>query len=167
MNQNRYSGKVHLKGFTPLHPESRGLQATDEWQIKFKSTVKPRPLGWGVTGFTLMEVLVSLVLIALTLTGLLSLFTGGKRLVIHNRCKMTGGELGKAFLDPLQMHVRQDEWMGSSNCCNCLSSYGTVNCPTSQSIGGINYTPNYTIDGIAGTGLLRVRLTINWSENAS
>ena len=40
------------KGFTPLHPESSSLQAGDEWQIKFESTRKPRPLGRGVTGFT-------------------------------------------------------------------------------------------------------------------
>ncbi len=38
--------------FTPLHPESRGLQAADEWQIKFKSTGKSHPLGGGVTGLT-------------------------------------------------------------------------------------------------------------------
>ena len=38
--------------FTPLHPESHSLQTGDEWQIKFESTRKPRPLGRGVTGFT-------------------------------------------------------------------------------------------------------------------
>lgn len=51
------------KGFTPLHPESRGLQTADEWQVKFKSTRRPRPLGRGVTGFTLLEILVVLVVL--------------------------------------------------------------------------------------------------------
>ncbi len=47
------------RGFTPLHPESRSLQAADEWQIKFESTGKSHPLGRGVTGFTLIEALIS------------------------------------------------------------------------------------------------------------
>ena len=48
---------IKVKTFTPLHPESPALQAGDEWQIKFESTRKPRPLRRGVTGFTLLYIL--------------------------------------------------------------------------------------------------------------
>ena len=53
------------KGFTPLHPESSSLQAGDEWQIKFESTRKPRPLGRGVTWFTLIELVIVVIIIGI------------------------------------------------------------------------------------------------------
>jgi type II secretory pathway pseudopilin PulG len=61
------------RAFTPLHPENPAFQNGDEWQIKIKSSRKPRPvtkdfcngtrpLGRGVTGFTLAEVLLIVVI---------------------------------------------------------------------------------------------------------
>jgi Tfp pilus assembly protein PilV len=115
-----------------------------------------------LTGFTLMEVLVSAVLIAIVLVGLANLFVVGKRYILHNRSRMTGGELGRVFLDPLQMHVRQDTW-GTAN--NCLSN--KTNCPTPQTLDNITYTPDYNdITDVAGTNLRRVRLIISWTEPA-
>lgn len=46
------------ESFTPLHPESPGLQIGDELQIKNSSLEKPRLLGWGVTGFTQIAALI-------------------------------------------------------------------------------------------------------------
>ena len=48
--------------FTPLHPESPSLQAGDGWQIKFESTRKLRPLGQGVTGFTIYTIMIAVFL---------------------------------------------------------------------------------------------------------
>ena len=107
-------------------------------------------------GFTLIEVIVSTILIAVLVIGLASIFLSGNRYILHSRRRMTSGELGMVFLDPLQMDVRQDTW-GS----NCLSN--KTNCPPPQSIGSITYTPDYSdITDIAGTSLRRVKLTINW-----
>ncbi|MFA4889868.1 MAG: prepilin-type N-terminal cleavage/methylation domain-containing protein [Candidatus Omnitrophota bacterium] len=62
------------RSFTPLHPKSPSLQTGEEWQVKFESTGKPRPLGRGVTGFTLIEVLIALSILAVSLVFLFNLF---------------------------------------------------------------------------------------------
>lgn len=108
------------------------------------------------TGLTLLEILVSTLILALVMTGLANIFVAGKRHILRSRSRMTGGELGKYFLEPLQMDVRQDQW-GS----NCLSN-GT-NCPDSQEINGITYTPNYTrTSNFPITNINKVKVDITW-----
>ncbi|MFH1457899.1 MAG: prepilin-type N-terminal cleavage/methylation domain-containing protein [Candidatus Omnitrophota bacterium] len=109
-------------------------------------------------GFTLIEILVSTVLISLVLVGLGNLFLGGKKWMQHRRYQITAGQIAKVFLDPLQMDVRQDQW-GS----NCLSS--GIGCPGTQNVDGITYTPVYNISAVGN--LRRVQLTISWSEPTS
>ena len=127
-------------------------------------------------GFTLMEILVSTLLIALTLLGLSNLFVAGKTHIQYSRTKMTGGELGKVFLDPLQMDVTQGERSlaaqnGWGQINNCLSSNPTTNCPTQQSMDNVTYTSAYIIDNVVvgncvatNSCLRRVQLTVIWPE---
>lgn len=83
---------------------------------------------------------------------------------------MAGGELGKVFLDPLQMDVRQDQvgdYWGAGN--NCLSSNptNTSACPSSpQTIGNITYNAVYNITNVLETSnrLRRVKVDIKWTE---
>ncbi|KPK98588.1 MAG: hypothetical protein AMJ95_03620 [Omnitrophica WOR_2 bacterium SM23_72] len=117
----------------------------------------------GRVGFTLMEALVSTVLISLVLVGLGNLFLGGKRWMGHRRYQITAAQVGKVFLDPLHMDVRQDNW-GE----NCLSSNGT-NCSSyggGRTIDGISYSASYNISTppVDGTNLRRVQLNVSWSE---
>lgn len=112
-------------------------------------------------GFGLIEILVSVILIVLTITGLAHLFLAGKRLLFLSHTRMAGGELGKVFLDPLQMDVRQDQWGN-----NCLSSNST-GCPSSQTIGNITYNAVYNITNVTETSnrLRRVTVNITWNES--
>jgi hypothetical protein len=57
--------------FTPLHPKSPAFQSGDEENIKLGQTRKPRPLGWGVTGFIffLSYLIIPVVMLWLLLTG--------------------------------------------------------------------------------------------------
>lgn len=100
---------------------------------------------------------------ALVMTGLVNLFISGKRLILHSRSRMAAVELGKYFLDPLQMQVRQDQW-GS----NCLSQDGTSDCSMgTQAIGGITYTPSYERSAHPSLSNIRkVKLTLSWNEPA-
>lgn len=53
------------KGFTPLHPENSNIQIEDERQVKtmpFKKYYTPK---WGVTGFTLIELIMVIVLLGI------------------------------------------------------------------------------------------------------
>jgi Tfp pilus assembly protein PilV len=106
---------------------------------------------------TLVEIVVALLILSLTMAGLVNIFIAGKRYILHSRSRMSGGELGKLFLDPLQMQVRQDEWGN-----NCLSA--GIGCPGAESLQGITYTPTYQVNNVSGTNLRRVKVIINWQE---
>jgi len=112
-------------------------------------------------GFTLLEILIAALILALVMTGLASIFLAGKRHLAHTRSKIQAAELGKLFLAPLQQDVRQDQWEARSN---CLSSDGSTGCPGAQTVDNITYTPNYNISDLSGTTLKKVKVTINWTE---
>lgn len=61
-------------------------------------------------GVSLIEILVSCVIIALLLGGLSSIFVAGSRWITSIHAQSAGEEVGKLFLDPMQMHVRQIDW---------------------------------------------------------
>lgn len=154
---------MEKRAFTPLHPESPSFQTEDEWHIKLESTEKPRLLGRGVTGFTLLEVLVSAVIVSVVMLGLANIFISGKTYIHSSRLRMAGGELGRTFMDPLQMDVNQTTW-GTNN--NCLTN--GLNCPGAITIppGGTQYAPDYSnrTPNYLGTTLTRVVVTITWQE---
>lgn len=115
-------------------------------------------------GLTLLEILISTLILALVMTGMVNLFISGKKWILHARSRMTGGELGKSFLDPLQMQVRQDQWGN-----NCLSTGTQANCPD-QAAGkaqGLDrdYTAHYTVTPNSPvTNLNKVKVAISWTE---
>lgn len=118
-----------------------------------------------IRAFTLMEALVSTVLISLVLVGLGSVFLGGKKWMGHRRYQVTAAQIAKVFLGPLQMDVRQDNW---GTATNCLSS-GGENCSSYGShapIDGITYSGGYVISSppVDGGNLRRVQLTVSWNE---
>jgi len=122
------------------------------------------------SGFTLVEILVSAVIFALLIVGLLSVFASGNRLMTHARERITGTELGRFFIDPMQMDVRQDTW--NSNSLDLSASPVAL---TSQEVNNRDFSANYTVaDGnslgvnydsaLAGTDLRRVTTKIIWTE---
>lgn len=141
------------------------------WSIKAVAVGK-KPMR--KKGFTLLEIIISLVILALTMAGLTNLFISGKRWLLHSRSRMAGGELGKYFLDPLQMDVTQgqkspgaqDGW-GQTN--NCLTT-GT-NCPGAQTINNILYTPAYQNSALLADAqnplgrLRKVKVDITWPKD--
>lgn len=130
---------------------------------------------------TLMEVLVASLIIAICLAGLAGTFVLGKQLILHNRYRMSGGELGRVFLDPLQMEVDQSTWdtvanglttsAGSLYCDSDPAHAGSQhpNCPSvaERTINNTLYDAQYDIDDIADTDLRKVKVTIYWTEQDS
>ena len=115
-------------------------------------------------GLTLLEILVAMLILALVMTGMVNLFITGKKWILHARSRMTGGALGKSFLDPLQMQVRQDQWGN-----NCLSTGTEANCPdqTAGEAQGLDrdYTAHYTVTpSFPITNLNKVKVAISWTE---
>ncbi len=104
-----------------------------------------------------MEILVSVIILALVIAGMANLFVSGKRWLLHSRSRMAGAELGKLFVEPLQAQVRQDKWNTS-----CV---GVNNCSSSnRTLDNIVYNANYTTSDVNGTNLRRAQVTINWTE---
>jgi len=109
-----------------------------------------------------MEVLISAILFGLILIGLANLFIAGRKYVMHARARMASSELGRYFLDPLQLQVRQDQW-GT----NCLSSGVGCGNPT-FTLDNMDYKAAYQVTtgpgGAAATDVRKVTTKITWQE---
>lgn len=116
-------------------------------------------------GLSLLEILVASLILTLVLAGLLNTFLAGKRWVLHNRLRMTGGELGKYFLDPLQNQVRGDTW----NTTSCLGTGTSANCPdgTAGTAQGLDrdYKASYTVSPDTPiSNITKVKVDITYPE---
>lgn len=107
---------------------------------------------------TLIEIVVSVLILALMTAGMASLFISGKRWVLHSRSSIAAAELSKYFLEPLQMQVNQSTWNTSCVGANICTS-------STQTVDNINYTATYNSSNVTGVPTLRrVQVTINWTE---
>lgn len=138
-------------------------------------------------GFTLVEIIVASLVFALTIAGLLSVFVAGSRHIIHARERITSAELGKLFIDPLQVDVRQDTWTlgqasnaltpGTTYCDSVGGHTQNKNCPPAaqRTVNNREFWAAYTIaqggvnpgddPALIGTDLRRVTATITWNES--
>ncbi len=145
-------------------------------------------------GFTLLEIIIAALILALVTTGLAYVFLAGKRHILHIRSKIQAAELGRLFLDYLPMHVRQDIWNNSlvdhppppvdtDNLIGLNGNYRSTNIDLAKfpehpeystytvlslleepNLDGMSYYPTYSITSVSGTTLRRVKVNINWSE---
>lgn len=107
---------------------------------------------------SLFEVIVATVIFSLVMAGMVGVFVAARRHIFHSRERMTGSEMGKLFLDPLQLSVRQDTWDTSSNALRT----GTTS--SSGSVNNTDYTAQSDITSVSGTTLRRARVRVNWTE---
>jgi len=129
-------------------------------------------------GFTLMEILVSALILALVMTGMANIFLASRRHLMRTRSKIQAAELGRLFLAPLQMGVRQDTWADSNNvlhegtwyCDGVAGHTQQPGCPSEaeRTLDGIIYKAKYTINRdnpIANVN--KVKVDITWTEPSS
>ena len=109
---------------------------------------------------TLFEIIVATVIFSLVMAGMVSVFVAGKRHVMHARDRMTSSEMGKLFLEPLQMFVSQETWEDSGN-----PLYGGTTTGAPVKVNNVNFTPTYDVSDVGSTDLRRVVSTVNWTEN--
>jgi type II secretory pathway pseudopilin PulG len=64
----------------------------------------------GKNGQTLLEILASLIILAMVVAGLAQVFLSAKKFAIHSRSRMAAAQMGKVFLDNLQIHVNATSW---------------------------------------------------------
>ncbi|MFH1441886.1 MAG: prepilin-type N-terminal cleavage/methylation domain-containing protein [Candidatus Omnitrophota bacterium] len=133
-------------------------------------------------GVSLIEILVSCVIIALLVGGLGSIFVAGSRWITGIHSQSAAEEVGKLFLDPMQMHVRQSDWntagvnalaLGISHCDTdgtapqnplCQGAVPIINNARRQ-VGKIDYNVEYNIQNSSlNNNVRRVRAIIRWQE---
>jgi len=115
------------------------------------------------TGISLLEILVSMIILALVLVGLANVFVMSKGYIIHSRSRISAGELSKQFLDPLQTYVNQETWETG----NMLSQDGNPPGAT-VNINNVDFTSHYDVSaGPPGTELRKVTVNITWDEPES
>jgi len=120
-------------------------------------------------GLSLLEIVVSTTLLALVTTGLANLFVAGKRYIAHTRSRMAGGELGKYFLDPLQMYVKQTDW---NNTNSDYVSSNPLHKRTNQAGNSVTldrtYNSSYTVSVLSNfannSAARKVKVDITWQE---
>ncbi|MFH0738281.1 MAG: type II secretion system protein [Candidatus Omnitrophota bacterium] len=129
-------------------------------------------------GFTLLEILVSVILLAMMITGLTEVFISARRFALHNRSRMAAAQMSKTFLDYLYMHVRADTWDTSPNdlsnttvalryCGYEDRGYTQQNdcfSEVERTLDNVIYKANYTI--VNEFNLRRVTLRVTWNETA-
>ncbi|MDP3041569.1 MAG: prepilin-type N-terminal cleavage/methylation domain-containing protein [Candidatus Omnitrophota bacterium] len=113
-------------------------------------------------GFSLVEILVATVIFSLVMVGLFSVFVSGNKQIIHIRERMSSAQLGKFFLDPLQVYVRQDTWDQAGNELRVGSRAGIT-----QSVNNRSFSEIHAVNPVAFTDLRRVITTISWTEPSS
>jgi prepilin-type N-terminal cleavage/methylation domain-containing protein len=118
---------------------------------------------------TLVEVIVSMVIFALIMAGLANLFVATKRLTLHSHSRMMLGELGRYFLDPLQMDVDQSEWVGSDYTNDLRLRENDQG--ESVQLDGVDYTPTYTVKEPPGfdpnpTQMRKVKIVVSYPASA-
>jgi hypothetical protein len=138
----------------------------------------------GKRAVTILEIVIASVIISITVIGLSGIFVSGKRWINHARMRMTGGELGKLFLSPLQNAVVQwgttsdNGWnqvnnelyptLGSPRYCDSGSPQ-QPNCPSAdeRTMSGVTYSASYAISRLNPAdsySITRVVATITWTE---
>jgi uncharacterized protein (TIGR02598 family) len=126
------------------------------------------------SAFTLMEIVVAATILALVMVGLVSVFFAGKRWLAHSRFKMTGAELGKYFLDPFSVNIRQDQWnAGSSDYIAANPLYVHDVSGTAVNLNSKLYTPTYNVGaapaptsgGAISNQFRKVKVEVKWPED--
>jgi hypothetical protein len=143
------------------------LGAPDKDVVYYGDGVNMRSL----KAMNLMEAVVSSMLLALVMFGMMAVFTAGKRHSVLNTSKTVAVQLAYKFFSFLPMYVRADTWDASGNeltastyYCGGGSTPQSPNClPLSErTINRLVYSARYDVQDFHN--LRRVKLTINWTE---
>lgn len=133
-------------------------------------------------GLSLLEILVSAILLALLILGLANIFVATRRLVFHIGARLTAAEVSRRYLDPLYMQVSATNWGATTTSGNCLRMFSARDTNFwDETVSNTRFTPNYNPDGAgaddiddinltANPGesiLCRVSLRVNWNERTA
>lgn len=114
---------------------------------------------------TLVELLVSVVILALIIAGLANIFVTSRRYVAWNRSRLQATEFNKQILENFTVQVRQDTWNDASN----PLYVGTGKTNGTVTLNNILYNSSYNVSDMnnatfQNAEMRKVRMVINWTE---
>lgn len=114
------------------------------------------------SGISMLEIIISMLILALVLVGLINVFVVSRSYIAHSRSRTSASQVAAIFLDPLQNEVDETDWNQSTNCLTATNGWRTG---PSLPFNGVNYTSTYEVTNeSAGTELRRVRINVTWNE---
>ena len=118
-------------------------------------------------GFTLVEIIVSLVIILITAAGIFASFLAAQNYVMRSKRRIAAVNVARQKFEELKPFVRQDTWADSTTGVNLLYAGIGATQPytgtfsfTSSWTGGLNYTVANPDD----TSFRSVSMMVNWTE---
>lgn len=121
---------------------------------------------------------IAMIILATVMAGFANIAISGKRFIFHARNRGVGGNIGRMFLDPLHMAVRDDTWLAAGSplavgtrYCDSSANPQEPGCPSFQdrTINNILFEAQYTISSIlvpAGVDLRKAVVTVTWNDIA-
>ncbi len=134
------------------------------------------PIIMNKKALSLLEIIVSAVIMTVVIAGFAAIFLSGKRSILHSRSRVVSAEIGKLFLDYLQTHVRQNDWDVTSptvtnglvvgtRYCDGSANPQQPGCPNvyDRTLDNITYNAQYTISS-PYTNIRKVKAVVSWNE---
>jgi len=121
-------------------------------------------------GFTLIEILIAFIIMAVATTGLFASFVAAKKYVSRSRHRLAAVNAARMILEDLRAYVDQSRWTDSSNLLTCPgggSCLGNYNLPADYPVGTPwNWSANYTSIpvNVSTAQMRRVTVNIHWDE---
>jgi len=122
--------------------------------------------------FTFIEIIVSVLILALVVAALANIFVASRRYIIHNRSRLQASEFNKRILDIFYKAVREDEWWTNPNNPLYVNQPGGTNLNRTADTGYLNnlpYTSQYNVTDLNSSAyqnatLRKVKMVVNWTE---
>lgn len=118
-------------------------------------------------GFTLVEVIVSLLILLITAAGIFASFIASQNYVLRSKRRIAAVNFARAKFEELKPYVRQDTWANFTLGVNLLYAPPASSQAYSESFSfGGTWTGflNYTVDNTDDTAYRAVNLTASWQE---
>ena len=118
----------------------------------------------GIRGFTLVEVIVSMVILALLASGLFGTMVASRSLIARSKTRLTAVQIAQREIENKRQFVRADTWdlNNSSNPLNptgCWSAWDNT-----------TYNPyhvRYRVESVTGMDCRRVTVEVRWNETTN
>ncbi|MFA5272228.1 MAG: type II secretion system protein [Candidatus Omnitrophota bacterium] len=126
-----------------------------------------------LSGFTLMEVIVGLIIMSIVFGGLIATFVGVKRYVSRATRRVVSTSLDRQVLNSLYREVRADTWDTgalSSSVAGVTHNSAAAGLGSPLNIDGFVYgaggNPNvYIVENVTNRDYRRVRVTVSYPTN--